>query len=78
MDSPDSARRMLHDEGKAWLVAAASSVSQDAGDVDSFVKEKLDKAQRIEISPLVSYNGEELEAQVKALMEGPPRDVIRL
>ncbi|KAE9049768.1 hypothetical protein PR001_g2995 [Phytophthora rubi] len=31
-----------------------------AKEVDSFVNEKLDKAQRIVISPLVSYNGEEL------------------
>ncbi|KAE8889079.1 UDP-N-acetylhexosamine pyrophosphorylase-like protein 1 [Phytophthora fragariae] len=78
VDSPDSARRMLHDDGKAWLVAAASSIAQDAKEIDSFVNEKLDKAQRIEISPLVSYNGEGLETSVKSLMEGLPREIVRL
>ncbi|GMF46247.1 unnamed protein product [Phytophthora fragariaefolia] len=78
VDSPDSARRMIHDEGKAWLLAAASSISQSAEAVDSFVSEKLDTAQRIEISPLVSYNGEGLHARIKLLMEGLPREIIRL
>ncbi|KAL4152470.1 hypothetical protein PRNP1_009399 [Phytophthora ramorum] len=77
-DSPDSARRMLQDEGKAWLVAAATSISKGADKVESFVHEKLNKAQCIEISPLVSYNGEGLEARVKSLMEGLPREIIRL
>ncbi|KAJ8571778.1 hypothetical protein ON010_g5052 [Phytophthora cinnamomi] len=78
VDSPDSARRMLQEEGRAWLLAAASSGSQSTDQIDSFVTEKLNKAQRIEISPLVSYNGEALEARVKSLMEGLPREIIRL
>ncbi|RLN94480.1 hypothetical protein BBJ28_00006218 [Nothophytophthora sp. Chile5] len=77
VDSPDSARRMLHEEGKTWLLAAATSLST-ASDVDSFKREKLEKAQSVEISPLVSYNGEGLESHVKALMEALPRDIIRL
>ncbi|POM59939.1 UDP-N-acetylhexosamine pyrophosphorylase [Phytophthora palmivora] len=78
IDSPDSARRMMHEEGKAWLIAAANSFSKRTEDVDTFVHEKLDKAQCIEISPLVSYNGEGLEAHVKSLMEGSPCEIIRL
>ncbi|GMF09831.1 unnamed protein product [Phytophthora lilii] len=77
-DSPDSARHMMHDEATAWLLAAATSITKGAEDVDSFVHEKLEKAQRIEISPLVSYNGEGLETRVKSLMEGLPQEVIRL
>ncbi|KAG2528884.1 hypothetical protein JM18_003105 [Phytophthora kernoviae] len=78
IDSPDSARRMLHDEGKAWLLDGAASIWKGSEEVESFVHEKLDKAQRIEISPLVSYNGEGLEASVRALMKGFPLEVIRI
>ncbi|OWZ12137.1 hypothetical protein PHMEG_00014749, partial [Phytophthora megakarya] len=78
IDSPDSARRMIHEEAKTWLLAAASSISNSAQDIDMFVQEKLDKALRIEISPLVSYNGERLEARVKSLMESLPSEIIRL
>ncbi|CAI5746197.1 unnamed protein product [Peronospora destructor] len=69
IDSPDSARRMMHAEGKAWLLAAAT-VTLNAEEVDRFAHEKLEKARHIEISPLISYNGEGLEAYIKSLMEG--------
>ncbi|CAI5726615.1 unnamed protein product [Peronospora effusa] len=77
IDSPDSARRMLHAEGKAWLLAAATVIST-AEEVDRFAHEKLEKARHIEISPLISYRGEGLEAYIKSLMKGLPRDIIRL
>uniref|UniRef100_A0AAV1T219 UDP-N-acetylglucosamine diphosphorylase n=1 Tax=Peronospora matthiolae TaxID=2874970 RepID=A0AAV1T219_9STRA len=77
IDSPDSARQMMHNEGKEWLFAAATK-TLPATEADRFVREVLDKSEYIEISPLVSYSGEGLEARLKSLMEGPPQKIIRL
>lgn len=77
VDSPDSARKMLHAESKTWLVAAAQQ-DLSADELSAFVSEKLDSATVIEISPLVSYNGEGLASHVTALRESPSQEVVRL
>ncbi|KAI9908076.1 hypothetical protein PsorP6_004621 [Peronosclerospora sorghi] len=76
VDSPDSARRIMHNEGKAWLLAAAVATSS-VTEVTAFIEE-LDKVRHIEISPLLSYSGEGLETHVKSLIKGPPMEIIRL
>lgn len=77
-DSPDSARRMMHEEGKAWLIAAASLIAKSPEELNSFVCNKLDKAQSIELSPLVSYDGKNLTPHINSLIKGLPRKIIRL
>lgn len=77
VDSPDSARKMLHDESKTWLVAAAQQ-ALSADELSVFVSEKLESATVVEISPLVSYNGEGLASHVATLLESPAQQTIRL
>ncbi|KAL7683779.1 putative UDPGP family, nucleotide-diphospho-sugar transferase [Plasmopara halstedii] len=76
-DSPDSARRMIHEEGKSWLVNAASSILDSSDELANFER-KLEEAICIEISPLVSYNGEGLSTHVNFLIKNFLRDIIRL
>lgn len=79
VDSPDTARAMLHAESTAWLVATAQRVLS-AQDARVFETETLARARAIEISPLVSYNGEGLETHVAALASSSSNDdtILRL
>lgn len=70
VDSPDTARVMLNAEAKTWLAQAAREVSSDDVKVKTFI-ESLDSTTQIEISPLVSYNGEALASRVSALLDLP-------
>lgn len=65
-DTPESARAMMHAEAKAWLTQAAKSLGDDAK-VEAFVQ-SLERIEQIEISPLVSYNGEALGDCVASLL----------
>ncbi|GLD91875.1 hypothetical protein PINS_up000408 [Pythium insidiosum] len=76
VDTPETARVMLFEESKAWLSAAAQDVMAN-DELEQFLFEKLESASSIEISPLVSYNGEGLGKLVRAMQAAPSRDVIR-
>lgn len=78
VDSPDTACQMLHNEATAWLLAAAD---KSGATTRTALVEKLEHVKQIEISPLVSYNGEALEEYVSELLssEHAPLDgVLRL
>ncbi|TMW60804.1 hypothetical protein Poli38472_000846 [Pythium oligandrum] len=77
VDSPDTARKMIYDEAKAWLTAAARATLSSA-EVDQFLSQKLDVASTLEISPLLSYNGEGLKSEVSSLLSAPSQTTIRL
>lgn len=77
VDSPETARTMLHEEAKAWLITAARTIMGDE-ELKDFVANKLEHAKAIEISPMVSYNGEGLDNRVLSMREPIFREVIRL
>ncbi|TYZ65230.1 hypothetical protein PybrP1_012326 [[Pythium] brassicae (nom. inval.)] len=66
VDSPESALAMLQSEAKTWLAAAARRALSEA-DASAFIRDTLEAASAVEVSPLASYNGEGLEAHVLAL-----------
>ncbi len=82
LDSPDTARRMLLEEVKKWLWEAAQSPKpkkeQAIADTDAF-KTWLDQLEYVEISPLVSYNGEDLASRVaQVFQENHDKKIVKL
>lgn len=69
-DTPESARAMVYAEAKAWLEQAASTLG-NAAQAEAFVA-ALARLEQVEVSPLVSYNGEALEGRVEALASTLP------
>jgi UDP-N-acetylglucosamine/UDP-N-acetylgalactosamine diphosphorylase len=64
-DSPDTARQMIYKLSRARLEAAGGSLRQPLGQVPLATSGSAEEAPPVEISPLLSYQGEGLEETVR-------------